>query len=144
LTRQGTRRLDSPCGEQGKLPAAKAFTLAERDKFMSEQEKSMSFMQELDLWGDASGARFQLGQIVATPGALAAISESGERLASFLKRHVSGDWGDIAEEDRQENELSVAQGFRLLSAYRLSDGTKLWIITEADRSFTTLLLPSEY
>jgi hypothetical protein len=63
---------------------------------------------------------------------------------SFLSRHISGDWGEVDEHDRRENELSVAQGFRLLSAYTLSTGTKVWIITEADRSATTLLLPSEY
>jgi hypothetical protein len=59
-------------------------------------------------------------------------------------RHVSGDWGDLNESDRQENELSVREGFRILSAYRMSDGTRFWIITEADRSVTTVLLPEEY
>jgi hypothetical protein len=89
-------------------------------------------------------ARFPLGQIVATLGALAALQEAGDNPASFLARHVTGDWGDLDEEDRRGNELSVVHGFRLLSAYTLSTGTKLWIITEADRSATTLLLPSEY
>jgi hypothetical protein len=89
-------------------------------------------------------ARFPLGRIVATPGALAALVEAGESPGIFIKRHVTGDWGELDEEDQRENELSVAHGFRLLSAYTLSDGTKLWIITEADRSSTTLLLPSEY
>ena len=60
------------------------------------------------------------------------------------QHHVAGDWGELDEEDRRENELSVARGFRLLSSYTLSSGEKLWIITEADRSSTTLLLPSEY
>jgi hypothetical protein len=89
-------------------------------------------------------ARFPLGRVVATPGALAALEETGESPGLFIKRHVTGDWGNVDEHDRQENELSVVQGFRLLSAYTLSNGTKLWIITEADRSSTTLLLPSEY
>ena len=89
-------------------------------------------------------ARFPLGQLVATPGALAAIEETGENPTYFVRRHVTGDWGEVDEHDRQENESSVEQGFRLLSAYTLSDGTKIWIITEADRSSTTLLLPSEY
>ena len=89
-------------------------------------------------------ARFPLGQIVATPGALANFQECGDNPASFLTRHVTGDWGELDEEDRRENEFSVAHGFRLLSAYALSTGTKIWIITEADRSATTLLLPSEY
>jgi hypothetical protein len=89
-------------------------------------------------------ARFELGQIVATPGALAALKESGEEPAAFLSRHVSGDWGNLSDEDRRENEFSLEHGFRLLSAYRLRNGTKMWIITEADRSSTTLLLPDEY
>jgi hypothetical protein len=62
----------------------------------------------------------------------------------ILKRHLTGDWGEVDDHDRRENELSVVQGFRLPSAYTLSNGTKLWIITEADRSATALLLPSEY
>lgn len=65
-------------------------------------------------------------------------------VAFILLRHVTGDWGDLDEHDCQENELSVVQCFRLFSSYTLSNGTKLWIITEADRSATTLLLPSEY
>jgi hypothetical protein len=69
---------------------------------------------------------------------------AGENPAALLKRHVTGDWGELDEEDRRENELSVANGFRLLSSYILSSGAKIWIITEADRSVTTLLLPSEY
>ena len=89
-------------------------------------------------------ARFPLGRVVATPGALQALEESGESPGVFLKRHLTGDWGEVDDHDRRENELSVVQGFRLLSAYTLSNGTKLWIITEADRRATTLLLPSEY
>ncbi len=86
----------------------------------------------------------ELGQIVATPGALAALEESGEQPGDFLARHASGDWGDLCEEDRRENEFSLIHGFRLLSAYRLKNGVKLWVITEADRSATTLLLAGEY
>jgi hypothetical protein len=89
-------------------------------------------------------ARFGLGQVVATPGALAALEESGEQPCEFLARHAAGDWGDLSEEDRNENQISLELGFRLLSSYRLKDGAKLWIITEADRSSTTLLLPDEY
>lgn len=88
--------------------------------------------------------KFSLGQIVATPGALRALEESGEGVFDLLYRHASGDWGELGVEDRQENELSLREGFRLLSAYRLKSGDKLWIITEADRSVTTLLLPEEY
>jgi hypothetical protein len=89
-------------------------------------------------------ARFPLGQIVGTPGALEALEEAGENPAALLKRHVTGDWGELDGHDRLENERSLADGYRVLSAYILTTGVKLWIITEADRSVTTLLLPSEY
>ena len=89
-------------------------------------------------------AKFALGRIVATPGALEALQNTGETPWTFLARHVSGDWGELDEHDRAENEYSLVHGLRLLSAYRLKDETKIWIITEADRSVTTLLLPSEY
>lgn len=62
----------------------------------------------------------------------------------FLDRHVTGDWGEVGAEDAQENELSVVWGFRILSAYRTAKGTRLWVITEADRSSTCILLPEEY
>ena len=84
-------------------------------------------------------AGFPLGRIVATPGALEAFEQAGDSPGPFLKRHVTGDWGELDAEDRQENEESIVHGFRLLSAYSLSNGTKLWIITEADRSVATLL-----
>lgn len=88
--------------------------------------------------------KFPLGRIVATPGALEAIQEAGQEPAEFLLRHQAGDWGDVCEEDRQENELSLKKGFRLLSVYYTAKGVKLWVITEADRSATTILLPEEY
>lgn len=89
-------------------------------------------------------AKFPLGQVVATPGALNALAEAGQTPLEFIARHVSGDWGELDEEDRAENERSLNDDCRLLSAYTLRDGTRLWIITEADRSSTTLLLPEEY
>lgn len=88
--------------------------------------------------------RFPLGRIVATPGALRALDESGESAIDFLFRHACGDWGEVDEGDRAENELSLLEGFRLLSAYPLQTGEKIWIITEADRSVTTILLPEDY
>jgi hypothetical protein len=88
--------------------------------------------------------RFSLGSIVATPGALAALDRAGDTATAFLRRHVSGDWGEVDSEDRAENERSVDSGLRLLSAYALSDGTRIWVITEADRSSTCVLLPKEY
>jgi hypothetical protein len=88
--------------------------------------------------------RFPLGQVVGTPGALAALHATQQRPLDFLKRHAQGDWGELDAHDVVENEFSLQHGFRLLSAYALSDGTRIWIITEADRSVTTLLLPEEY
>jgi hypothetical protein len=89
-------------------------------------------------------ARFQLGQLAITRGSLEAFTRAGDDPLRFLARHAVGDWGEIDEEDRRENERSLAAGCRILSAYRLTDGTRIWIITEADRSATTILLPGEY
>ena len=88
--------------------------------------------------------KFPLGQVVATPGALQAFGASGNTPQEFLDRHVSGDWGELDKEDVAENDLSLKEGLRILSAYHLRDGTKIWIITEADRSSTSILLPDEY
>jgi len=88
--------------------------------------------------------KFPLGHVVATPGALRAVAEAGHAPQEFLDRHKQGDWGELDEDDRRENERSLKDECRLLSAYRLRDGTKIWIITEADRSATTILLPEEY
>ncbi len=87
---------------------------------------------------------FDLGRVVATPGALEALRLAGQSAHEMLHRHVSGDWGDVSTDDARENDLSVRQGFRILSSYRLPAGATIWIITEADRSATTLLLPDEY
>lgn len=87
---------------------------------------------------------FPFGQIVATPGALAALEKAGQRPGEFLARHGTGDWGDVDEHDNKENQLSVERGFRLLSSYFTNANDKIWLITEADRSATTLLLPEEY
>jgi len=89
--------------------------------------------------------RFALGQTFITPGAEEALMIAGQTAIEFLRRHMSCDWGsELSDEDVQENEVSLKEGFRLLSAYRTGKGQKLWIITEADRSATTVLLPSEY
>ena len=87
---------------------------------------------------------FTLGQVVATPGALAALEKTGQQPGDFLSRHVSGDWGEVPPEDIKENEFSLKHGCRVLSAYHTSAGDKLWVITEADRSTTCILLPEEY
>lgn len=88
--------------------------------------------------------RFSIGQTVATPGALAALEEAGQTSSDFLHRHVNSDWGDLDADDKQANEDALLHGNRLLSSYRMNNGLKLWIITEADRSATTLLLPDEH
>lgn len=93
---------------------------------------------------ETSVARFTLGQTVITPGAEEALQISGQTAIEFLRRHMSCDWGDLSEDDLKENELSLEQGFRLLSSYQTTKGERIWIITEADRSATTILLPVEY
>ena len=87
---------------------------------------------------------FELGQVVGTPGALLALEDAEQHPVELLTRHVTGDWGCLPEEDKEENELSVAKGFRIFSAYGLHTGVNVWLITEWDRSVTTILLPEEY
>src|ERR1700756_3976686 len=82
---------------------------------------------------------FPAGQIVATPKALALLEQANRSPLEFLSRHLRGDWGDLCQDDKTENELSLKQGFRLLSSYRVSEGRTIWIITEAvpvDRAAT--------
>jgi len=85
---------------------------------------------------------FELGKLVATPGALAALTP--EEPLMLLSRHASGDWGEVPTEDAAENEISVKRGFRIVSSYETDSGRRVWIITEADRSSTCILLPEEY
>lgn len=87
--------------------------------------------------------RFSLGHIVTTPGALDHLDAAHVSPGDLLMRHARGDWGDLCAEDRRENALSLVRGFRLLSSYPVGD-EKVWIITEADRSSTTILLAREY
>jgi hypothetical protein len=88
--------------------------------------------------------KFPLGELLMTPGAAAAFERTGEQWSTFLMRHVHGDWGELDQHDIEENEYSVQRRLRLLSRYTLTDKTVIWIITEADRSATTILLPEEY
>jgi hypothetical protein len=88
--------------------------------------------------------RFRLGLVVATPGAMTAVTEAQHHPAEFLLRHKHGDWGELDPEDVQANEHALRRDQRLLSAYRTRLDEKLWVITEWDRSVTTLLLPDEY
>jgi len=88
--------------------------------------------------------RFALGQTYITPRAEEALMIAGQTALEFLRRHMSCDWGELSDEALGENEFSLREGFRLLSAYRTAKGQKLWIITENDRSATTILLPDDY
>lgn len=92
---------------------------------------------------------FSLGQTVATPGALESLTDAETEAADLLKRHVHGDWGDLSAEDADANNDALKDGSRLLSAYVLNTGVKIWVITEAVgdndlRASTTVLLPDEY
>lgn len=87
---------------------------------------------------------FALGQIGTTPGALNTMTELGIAPLELIHRHVTGDWDDMGAEDQQQNLLAIQSGRRIFSSYKIGATTKIWIITEADRSSTTLLLPSEY
>jgi hypothetical protein len=89
-------------------------------------------------------ARFALGQLQMTKGALVALTASDADPFALLDRHQAGDWGEVGAEDAAENDFSLGHDLRILSSYRLRTGVKVWVITEADRSSTTLLLPSEY
>lgn len=88
--------------------------------------------------------RFPLGRLLATPGALRALDEAGVGVFVYVGRHQSGDWGDLSPGDRRANENALECDERLVSAYVLPNGVKVWIITEADRASTTVLLPDEY
>ena len=102
-----------------------------------------------DVTVDCPKLTFELGQTLATPGALRVLERSGQTPDVFLDRHARGDWGDVCPEDGELNDRALQDGSRLLSVYHTSQGTKLWIITEAidesgHRAATTLLLPEEY
>ena|SRR5258708_31528064 len=92
----------------------------------------------------ASVTRFALGQTFITPGAEEVLQIAGQTAIEFVRRHMSCDWEELSQDDVSENDLSLKKGFRLLSNYRTGKGQRLWIITEADRSSTTILLASEY
>lgn len=87
---------------------------------------------------------FALGQVVATPDALDAMTQLNIAPLDLIHRHVTGDWGDLGVDDQQQNLLAIRSGLRIFSSYKLSASMKIWIITEADRSSTTLLLADEY
>ncbi|MDF2434852.1 MAG: hypothetical protein JWP44_4483 [Mucilaginibacter sp.] len=87
---------------------------------------------------------FPLGKLVATPGALKALQENQIDPLSLVRRHLTGDWGDLDHHDQQANEDALNDGARIFSAYKMNDELKIWVITESDRSSTCILLPDEY
>ena len=87
---------------------------------------------------------FKLGRTVVTPAARDAIAETRDTCLWFLDRHIQGDWSELCEEDREADFAAVLNGGRIFSSYKLRDGTPIWVITEADRSVTTILLPDDY
>jgi hypothetical protein len=88
-------------------------------------------------------APLPLGRVLATPGALRVLMEAGGHPFDYLARHATGDWGDLCSFDQRQNEIALRDGYRVLSSYDVPAG-RVWIITEADRSVTTILLPEEY
>ena len=94
--------------------------------------------------GRPNPARFPLGRTCATPAALQALAQAGQDVAELLARHQAGDSGEVGPEDREQNQQAADDGGRLMSVYSLSTAVKVWVITEADRSVTTVLLPDDY
>jgi hypothetical protein len=88
-------------------------------------------------------APLPLGRVLATPGALKLLSEMGKDPFGYIARHATGDWGELCAFDRRQNEIALRDGYRVFSSYNVPAG-RVWIITEADRSITTILLPEEY
>jgi hypothetical protein len=88
-------------------------------------------------------APLPLGRVLATPGALRVLMEAGGHPFDYLARHATGDWGELCTFDRRQNEIALRDGYRVISSYDVPTG-RVWIITEADRSVTTILLPEEY
>jgi hypothetical protein len=112
---------------------------------ISQDEKAfwLTFKRKLERLNE-SAFLFPLGNIYLTIGAREAMQKANQEPFDFLTRHQTGDYGLVCEEDKLENDFSVKEGFRILSSYHTSKGERLWCITEANRSSTTISLPSEY
>lgn len=93
---------------------------------------------------EAAVQRFSPGRLLATPAAVQALADANMSFNRLLARHIHGDWGELSESDREQNELSVDTGRRILSSYVLPNQQTVWLVTEADRSTTTFLLPGDY
>ncbi len=116
---------DEEAEEDGEEQSREAFEQEKRERIESQKEPL-----------------FELGQVVSTPGALEALTR--EDIEKALARHNRGDWGQVGRHDWRENETALREGFRLFSVYRGANAVKFWVITEADRSSTCVLLPEEY
>jgi hypothetical protein len=112
---------------------------------VSKDEKTfwLKFRRKLEILNEPK-VLFPLGKVFMTVGARKALEESNQSASEFLAKHSIGDWGLVCEDDSRENDFSVREGFRILSAYKTEKGEKLYVITEWDRSLTTILLSSEY
>jgi hypothetical protein len=134
--------------EEEALKRVLEYLAHEREDFLSasfiERERHI-FKDALTLRRMLLGEEIvELGRCVCTPGAKEAMHEAAQQPHVFLDRHRGGDWGEVCRDDWEENDLCLREGFRLHSAYRTAHGIRLWVITEADRSVTTILLPEEY
>jgi hypothetical protein len=134
--------------EEDAIKRVLEYLASERDDYLS-----ASYLErERHVFNDAlilrrmirSEQMVDLGRYICTPGAKEAMEAAGQQAYIFLDRHSFGDWGEVCRDDWEQNDLSLRDGFRLLSTYRTARGVRLWIITEADRSATTILLPEEY
>jgi hypothetical protein len=116
----------------------------DRNQQHQHQQEQKPALASSKAWGDeAKPILFQIGQLVATPAALALLGEARVNSFGLVDRHMRGDFGDLCAEDLESNREAIEHGFRVLSSYPVG-GEKVWIITEADRSVTTVLLPSDY
>jgi len=118
------------------------------DSFLSVISKDekifwLKFRRKLEVLNE-SKVLFPLGAVYLTVGAREALENSNQLPNEFLVKHQSGNWGLVCKEDAEENDFSVKEGFRVLSAYNLDSGVKIWIITESDRSSSTILCPNEF
>jgi hypothetical protein len=102
------------------------------------------FMSPSTARARTSGPRLELGKVTITDAATAALERTGTEGVLLLARHLHGNWGDLCEQDALQNELALLLGLRVLSCYAIADGIRIWIVTEADRKTTTIMLPDGY
>lgn len=136
--------LDSALSEVRWSEVAEAFLegLEPEEPEQTEDDDQEEDEEEASTSEQPNGQLFSLGRVVSTRGALAALSR--EDIKAALQRHAAGDWGEVPDADRKENDLSIRKGYRVFSIFRGQNDCRFWVITEADRSSTTVLLPEEY